>query len=235
KTREPWLLVFPGVIFLSILPVQDLGVRYLLPAYPFLILLGGRAAARLWDWQPRTSRRAGKLLAVGLLAWQAATALLNNGNLVSYFNDLVPPGKKLYLLGDSNLDWGQETGKMARFARKEGWTRVKLAQFGGLDPGFYGLKAEGWTKRDLQGPQPGWVYLANAALLQEGPVFEPDLKPMVESWMLTVPPTGRVGDTWYYWDVPGTPAADPTAPVDSRRPMGARERGLIPASRSAGP
>jgi len=224
---DDWVWIPALFFFAAILPVQNLGVRYLLPAMPFLILLAARSAGWLWALKTRQAPRAGKFILGGLLVWGAATALLNNGNLLSYFNDLVPAQKKIYFLSDSNLDWGQDEKRLAQTAARRGWTHIKAAQLGGADLSLYGLKVQGWTKRDFYGPQSGWVYVVNVGFLQLGPVFYPDLQPLAISWMSTLPPTGRVGDTWLYWEIPGTPPLDRSDPEPSLLTAGARYQALL--------
>src|ERR1700722_10408003 len=216
----PWVWLPAVLFFLSILPVQNLGVRYLLPAYPFFILMAAQAAAWLWTFKPKPAPKAGKLLVGGLLLWHLATALLNNNSLLSYFNDFVPDQKKIYLLADSNLDWGQDEKRLAQTAVQKGWTHVKAAQLSGADLLLYGLTVEPWTKQDLNGPQAGWVYVVNAGFLQLGPIFYPELEPLAKSWMTTLPPTGQIGDTWFYWEIPGTVKPDHSEPLPSLRTAG---------------
>jgi hypothetical protein len=216
----PWVWLPAVLFFLSILPVQNLGVRYLLPAYPFFILMAAQAAAWLWTFKPKSAPKAGKLLVGGLLLWHLATSLLNNGDLLGYFNDFVPDQKKIYLLADSNLDWSQDEKRLAQTAAQKGWTQVKAAQLSGVDLSLYGLTVKPWTKQDLNSPQPGWVYVVNASFLQLGPIFYPDLEPLAKGWMSAVPPTGQIGDTWFYWEIPGMVTPDHSEPLPSLRTAG---------------
>ena len=96
-----WEWIPALLFFLAILPVQNLGVRYLLPAAPFFSsFLAGRTADWLWNLKLKKAPRFGKLLTAGLLFWSLATALLNNANLISYFNDFVPEPKGRF------ISWG---------------------------------------------------------------------------------------------------------------------------------
>lgn len=201
-----WLTV---VVFgMSILPVSNQGIRYLLPAFPFLILIAGKAAAWFWAQGQKKNRGYLKFLAGGFLIWQIASVLVNFPQDLSYFNDLVPSDKKLFLLADSNLDWSQDNRRLEAMAQKRGWTQVKLAYLGGVDPSVYGLSWEPWREKDLKGPQPGWVYLVNASFLQLGPSFYPSVLPIARSWINQMPPTGKVADSWYYFEIPGKAMAD---------------------------
>jgi hypothetical protein len=103
---------------------------------------------------------------------------------------------------------GQDAKRFALFARTKGWAHVKLAYFGATDPALYGIKWEPWHARDLEGPQPGWVYAINAEFIQLGPGFLPSALAIEKSWISSVTPSGKVGDTWYFFEMPGNPAED---------------------------
>ncbi len=217
KSRvESWIWAAPLLIFLSILPVQNLGVRYLLPAYPFLIIWVVRWMGQVWAWTTVDGRAPQRIALAGLLAWHAASSLTNEPNMISYFNDLIPQERKIYFLGDSNLDMGQDLKRLAETAREKHWGPVRLAQFGGaIDPRVYGMDWDYWTQKDLTGPQPGQVYAVNLFLLQLGPLFLPSLKPIAQSWVMSTPPSGRVGDTWIYFEIPGVPQPDSSSRINS--------------------
>ena len=201
-----WLPALLG--FADILPVQNLGVRYLLPIYPFLILTAAFAAGIIWKEKFEAGKNLGKILVLGLVLWQTVSVLTNYPGMISYFNDFIPVDRKIHFLGDSNLDLSQDLGRLAETARHKGWKKVKLAQYGVMDPSLYGMEWEPWTENDLKGPQPGWVYAVNASFLQLAPVFYPDLIPIASSWIASLPPTGRIGESWFYFEIPGEPQAD---------------------------
>jgi hypothetical protein len=207
--------------FLSILPVQNLGLRYLLPAYPFLILIAAFGVEALLNTFSSPVRKkvvrpaTAWILVGGLLFWHAATSLSAGLDQLSYFNEYVElvHADKISFLGDSNLDWGQDVKRLAEAGKKRGWGRVRLACLFGVDPSLYGLPWQPWTEKDLQGPQPGQVYAMDIGLLQLGPVFYPDLERLAKSWVTDRPPTGRVGDTWYYFEIPGKTQEDLSPPL----------------------
>jgi hypothetical protein len=188
-------------------------VRYLLPAYPFLLLIGGKAFGEIWKGTLGLKSPLVKVAACGLLFWHAASVMAAFPGMISYFNDLVPPERKFYYLGDSNLDWGQDVKTLAQVGLERGWKNLKLAQAGGVDPQFYGLKWSPWTERDLAGPQPGTVYAVNESFLQIAPVFYPDLIPIATGWLCQAVPTGKIGESWFYFEFPGK------APPDSSKAL----------------
>jgi len=212
KKEIPAWLWLPALFFFAcILPVQNLGVRYLLPIYPFLILMAAFLLEKLWQ-----KKAAGKILVIGLLLWHAASVLASTPNMISYYNDWVSWNKKIYYLGDSNVDMGQDIKRLAETARQRGWKNIKLAQFGGaVEPTLYGMNWSRWTQKDLSAPQPGTVYAVNVLLFQLGPVFAPSLTPIARGWATVIPATGRVGDTWIYFEIPGEAAKDRSPSIES--------------------
>ncbi len=200
-----WLWVSPLLFTLALLGTPNLGVRYLLPAFPFLFLV----AARAWAWMAQADpennpqARAWKLAAYGLLAWQVLSVGTQSTRALSYFNDWVPADRKMFLLGDSNLDWGQDLKRLASEGQKRGWGKIRLAYYGAVDPKVYGLNWEPWTGDDLIAPQAGKIYAVNASFLQIAPVAYPSTQAIAQSWIIRTPPTGTVGETWFYFEIPG--------------------------------
>lgn len=218
-----WL---PGLLFFAaILPTQDLGIRYLLPAYPFFILVA--AGAFGWLWEKAGSKPFWKIPLAGLALFQVASVGLNFPHAISYFNETVSPEGKFYWLGDSNLDIGQDLGRLAELAREDRWGKVKLAYLGGADPSAYGLNWEPWREEDLKAPQPGSVYAVNASFIQLAPAFYPESLPVAAGWLSQAAPSGKVNDTWYYYRIPGTPKPG-AGPFLSSVPYQQR-RGYVPA------
>jgi hypothetical protein len=216
RSYPAWIWIPAFFFFCFILPVQNLGIRYLLPIYPFLILMASFLMAKLWSWKPSGGSHTGKILVIGLLLWHAISVLSAVPNMISYYNDLIPWKKKIYYLGDSNIDMGQDVKRLAETARQRGWKNIKLAQFGGsVEPSFYGMNWNRWTQKDLAGPQPGTVYAVNVLLFQLGPIFIPTFTSIARGWAANTPPTGRVGDTWIYFEMPGDPIKDRSASLES--------------------
>jgi len=202
-----WLWLPPVCVFISILPVQNLGIRYQLPIYPFLLIGIGLVASRLWKTVGPLKRSA-RWVAVGLLSWNIVSVAASFPAYTSYFNDLVPKTKKMYFLGDSNLDIGQDLRRLAEKSKREGWPPLRLATSIGVDPAIYGMSWDWWTEKDLQAPQPGRVYAMNVSFLQLTPVFHPETIAIAQSWLTRIPPTDRIGDTWWIWVIPGREEKD---------------------------
>ena len=82
-----------------------LGVRHLLPMFPFLMILAG--------WPLRGGGFPGGLgalaIVAGLSTWHAVASVRAHPHLIAYFNEAAGgPRGGMRILGDSNLDWGQD-------------------------------------------------------------------------------------------------------------------------------
>jgi hypothetical protein len=108
-----------------------LGLRHLLAIYPMLAILAGVGGASLWYL--RTNRRFGRLavgrVASGILAaWLIASSLASHPNYLSYFNELASSRPEHFLL-NSDLDYGQDVGRLADTLRARGIDSVTVYLF----------------------------------------------------------------------------------------------------------
>lgn len=102
---EVFLLVPVLFLFLyfSLAVKAQLGIRYLLPIFPFLFIFCGSFFAR-WSEFSRGLKIGLSILAVYLVV----SVLSYFPHYLSYFNEFVWDRKQAYLLlADSNIDWGQ--------------------------------------------------------------------------------------------------------------------------------
>jgi hypothetical protein len=127
------MTLFPAVFFAMACTARiDIGVRHLLPVYPFLLLY----AAAAWKWIGSRWIHAGLLLLVCL---QCADTLRYAPGYLSYFNVFIRPSESYRYLSDSNLDWGQGLVALRQYQAKHPSEQLHLAYFGMSDPAWYGI------------------------------------------------------------------------------------------------
>jgi len=132
-----FLMLFPVAFFaLAMVSSLNIGDRYVLPVYPFLILLCAGV------WPTLQARRSAMVIASVVLALQTADISRYAPDYLSYFNVFVRPDRSYELLTDSNLDWGQGLLALREYAANHPAERLHLAYFGGVDPRDYGLRAD---------------------------------------------------------------------------------------------
>ena len=103
--REFVFLTVPVALYLfaAIFSLINMGVRYLLPIYPFCIVLASAAAASLF-----TRSAFGRLGVTALMILTVISSLHSYPNFLAYSNELAGgPAHTYQLFTDSNADWGQ--------------------------------------------------------------------------------------------------------------------------------
>jgi hypothetical protein len=132
--NETFILV-PLVLFLGGASAFrfNLGLRYVLPIYPFALLVAGKACSRLLR-DPR--RGILSILAAGLVG----EFLYVYPHTLAYFNVFAGgPYGGSQILVDSNLDWGQDLKGLKRWMDDRGVQQIGLSYFGIADPAYYGI------------------------------------------------------------------------------------------------
>jgi hypothetical protein len=112
--QDEWFLLAPvlffGVYFNYFYRAQ-IGIRFYLVVFPFLLLFAGRL---LLGWRDFTRR--GRLGIAALGAFLVVSTLSYFPHWLAYFNELVPDRRLAYrILADSNLDWGQAGEEFERY------------------------------------------------------------------------------------------------------------------------
>jgi hypothetical protein len=149
----PWIHVgFALVLLLSftLLSRVNFGVRYLYPALPGLAVVAGAGLLALLR-----SHWLLKGAGLCLLGWLIVSHAMVMPHPLSYANEVAGGPERLYqVLGDSNVDWGQDLPALARVMRQEDIPEVRLSYFGSDDPAAYGFAFDPLPSIGLK-PAPG--------------------------------------------------------------------------------
>ena len=175
------------------------GIRWLLPVIPFLILI---AALGIHMLLRRGRFTVGFLF--GLLVWQAATSYFAAPHHLAYFNELAGgPDRAREILLDSNLDWGQDLGRLKSYMTSHSIPSIRLAYFGHVDPRLYGIQ---YTLPPST-PEPG-LYAISANYLKGYPYAITYLGPAVTNvlpgawtWLDHYNPIARVGRSIFIFKI----------------------------------
>lgn len=140
---EKGLAIVPAVLFAVVTSWKalNMGIRYFLPVYPFLILYAGGLA----DWGIfKNGRYRRWFLAVGglLAVWYVFSALAIYPDYLAYFNELVGGSRQgQWYLDDSNVEWKQGLKELADYQKKYPDTKVLFGWgYSNLEFKYYGLK-----------------------------------------------------------------------------------------------
>lgn len=163
----PFALYTTFVMFSKI----DIGVRYYLPAFPFLFILGGALLDRLL--KSRSSRRLVIVVAVATLCWIAFEAVRAYPNHMSYMNQLTSARPRWWYLSDSNVEWGDDARELALYLHARGETRVRSAFLGDfLTLHHYGIERVNMMSPDAQNLEPTRYAAIGASFLNGSTVPE---------------------------------------------------------------
>ncbi|MGH7358077.1 MAG: glycosyltransferase family 39 protein, partial [Candidatus Rokuibacteriota bacterium] len=184
----------------------DLGLRQVLPVYPFLLILAGGGIAACLRWR----RPLGTALALAAIAWVAITSVRVAPDYLAYFNEAAGgPAGGIRWLADSNLDWGQALRRLPAWLERRGIQEVNLCYFGTADPDAYGLRhvpLPGCTTyaRPAGPPRlPGYVAISATHLV--GVHHPPELRAWYRALLAQGRLVGVVGRSIHVYEV-GAPA-----------------------------
>jgi tetratricopeptide (TPR) repeat protein len=137
ESQAELFLILPVAMYFgfAIVSRMNLGVRHLLPIYPFLFVLAGGAAAMLWRNKPPI-----KIGAALLAAWFLWSSIRIYPHYLAFFNELAGGAKNGHkVLLDSNLDWGQDLKGLKRWMQDHEVKKIHLIYFGTANPQYYGI------------------------------------------------------------------------------------------------
>ena len=217
RDRSRWaalgLLVWPPLLLAGLFVAggKDIGLRYLLPAYPFLFLLAVQVlpASGTQGWR---GWRAWLLILCCL--WHAGGTLRNHPDHLAYFNELVGgPDQGYRYLADSNLDWGQDLKGLKAYMDQRGIERIKLSYFGTVDPALYGLQYEWLPSFYLPAPPDARTLLPTTGLIA---ISATNLVGVYMGgygqgrdlfrWLRSYEPVARIGHSIFVYDIPESAA-----------------------------
>ncbi len=133
--RRAAYLLLPPALFLgtSLTSGTNVGIRHVLPVYPFLILA---AAAAAWEFTKRG--RAWAVVVAVLVVFHIASSLRSIPNYLAYSNELAGgTGQTYRLLSDSNVDWGQGLIQARDYLARRNIKDCWFAYYGSADPAYY--------------------------------------------------------------------------------------------------
>ena len=141
-TRLTWrtvvFLLTPVIIFFAVTTQSKVavGLRYILPVYPFLLVLASRVAT------VRFRRHWFAPLLIGTpLVLTAISSLRIAPHQLAYFNEFVGgPDQGYRYISDSNVDWGQDLRGVKAYMENENLPIIYLSYFGTAPPSYYGIR-----------------------------------------------------------------------------------------------
>jgi 4-amino-4-deoxy-L-arabinose transferase-like glycosyltransferase len=204
-----WLLLPVATILLVNAAAKvDIGLRHVLPVYPFLFVLASRLA---------TVRLGRRWLAPGLIGAALGVTMISSLRVapheLAYFNEIVGgPSEGYRYLADSNLDWGQDLKNLKAYTEEQNLPIIYLSYFGSAPPGYYGIRYQyvpgAWP---LEWPPPGDT-VPSAAPRKVLAISASNLLDVFDShaplfrWLRSRQPIAKIGYSIFVFDLTNDPA-----------------------------
>ena len=134
------LVPLAGYTALLMFSPIDIGIRYYLPGYIFLVILSAGFLDFLLRYGLSTTKPLFAAVVAVTLGWMTIETWRAYPNYMPYMNQLAFARPHWWYLSDSNVEWGDDGKELAVWLRSRGQTRVRALLLGGfatLD--FYGV------------------------------------------------------------------------------------------------
>ena len=165
KMEMVYFIFIPSsIIFLlfSFICRSQLGLRLILPVFPFLFTACGFSTQYLLS-----KKRTGYLILSALMSWYIFSSISIYPHYLSYFNEIAGgPIKGIEYFADSNLDWGQDIKGLKKYMKEKNIKEINLIYYspnGSLETNYYGIKTS-----DIHGKSDSpwaisatWLYYAD--------------------------------------------------------------------------
>jgi len=191
-------IIVPAVLIIAFASINkiQLGMRYILPAYVFILCLCALVAEKY------------KAVSYVMCAWLAFNSLSIHPDYMAYFNGLTYfGGGGQNFLVDSNMDWGQDLRGLKKYIEKEKVTDVVMSYYGsGLakTAGFefqdlfsFGLWGE---KKHVNAEKPQKEILAVSATNLQGLYFS-NMGHDLLGWAKSKEPAKIIGGSIFVYDI----------------------------------
>jgi tetratricopeptide (TPR) repeat protein len=132
-----FLVIPPSLYFCACLcSAMNLGVRHILPIYPFLHVLAAATASMLIQ-----KGGAQKVIAIILLTAHIVSSILSFPHYIPYANEASGGDSNTFrLLSDSNSDWGQGLREVKQYLEMNGIRDCWFAHYGmNVNPSYYNI------------------------------------------------------------------------------------------------
>lgn len=193
-------LLLPIAVFFAVFCMSNfsVGIRYILPIYPFIfVIVGGLAVG---------SAKNVRYFVLAMVFWLIGSSWFTAPHYLAYFNEIIggPTNGYKYLV-DSNLDWGQDLKGLKRYMDAHDIKRISLSYFGADSPQRYGIEYDWLPSHHLYNPEPEKPvnllanrFLAISATNLQGVYFanRDEFK-----WLRDYQPVAKVGYSIFVYDL----------------------------------
>ncbi|OGZ33217.1 MAG: hypothetical protein A2V69_01670 [Candidatus Portnoybacteria bacterium RBG_13_40_8] len=203
------MLIFLAVYwFVSIRSNLNIGVRHILPTFPFVYILISGQIKRIFEYVKNTQKATYIKILVGfLLFWYVLSSLNIFPYYLTHFNEIIGGAKNGYIyVTDSNLDWGQDLKRLAKWVDEQQIRKIKVDYFGGATAEYYlGDKFERWwADRDPKEARGSWLAISATFKQQNQAVPTKGFSKQTDfyMWLDRYQPVTVIGNSIFVYYIP---------------------------------
>lgn len=202
KRIDELFLLLPVIFIFGFFSIkyQNIGLRYVLPVFPFLFVFCGKIINLSYK------KKIARIALLILMVWYIGSSLYVHPHYLAYFNELVGgPDKGYKYLVDSNIDWGQDLKELKKYMDENNIEKINLSYFGTDSPERYGIKYD-WLpsvylrnnepQKQIALPLKGLIAISVTNL--QGVHFEDN---NLFSWLKNYEPIKKIGYSIYVYDI----------------------------------
>jgi hypothetical protein len=180
--------VASAVLLVAMTASINIGVRHILPMYAPLSIVAAVAIVTIWS---RATSLFSRGALVALLVWLFGGLGLGGQDMLPWFNELAQPNPASIAV-DSNLDWGQDTLRLARAVRELQIDELHCAIFTNARLDRHGILA---LPLDPYVKTSGWVAVSEMTIAMGRPKGE-------YTWLNVYRPVRRIGSSIRLYSIP---------------------------------
>lgn len=186
------LIAAPVIVAACMTSSINIGLRHVLPVYPFLALAGALGFSIVPRRIPAAALRTVLVGALLLGGAESATAVADP---LPWFNLLAPEPRDLITV-DSDLDWGQNLHRLSKYLKEEKIEQLAVHYFGSAPYEFFEFP-KGMTGVAEKEPMTGYVVVSSYIRRLEC------LKSGKYCWLNRFQPERAIGDSIHIYYIPG--------------------------------
>lgn len=188
---KDYIIITPVIIYMliSMTSKLNLGIRHLLPIYPFIFIWIGNFIENLL--KSTIKKWIIYLILAILFSWFIFGTIRIYPHFLSYFNEIVGSENGIKVLSESNIDWGQDLKRLKNYLDEQKiYEPIKLIYFWtGMDsPTYYGINYQLLEPNNPN--QKGYIAIGVSSLQEES-----------YKWLKTHQPIAQIGYSIYVYKI----------------------------------
>ncbi|MBI2057716.1 MAG: glycosyltransferase family 39 protein [Candidatus Yanofskybacteria bacterium] len=205
-------LVFLPMLFFAFVTsakAQNISIRYLVPAIPFLILYAGGLAGimshelRIMGKEIKSLIHNSYFIILILLAvWYVWSAVSIYPDFMPYFNEFIGGPKNGYkYLDDSNIEWGQDLKRLGKYQAKNPDIKV-IYSWSHSSPEYYRVSMSNFKQADESGwwREPKGRFAVNTFLLIRMQLLSDQKNDPALNWLALYEPVDKIGQSFFVYE-----------------------------------